>query len=667
MANFCLLHEYVDKFKQGLISGEIDPAKLAEMSSSDRRAFLSKYVGERSAKEVNAAFESKLLLKNQRKGMTDWARSVAGLKPDAKRNLLDKIENMKSILNPVEQAHFLNDLAEQRLGVGVTQKEAKVIADMSQRVSDAKALMNKDGTFKNDTDRFKYGEAVIDLKNRVSELKGNAMSLSLADFKNPLKGVGKTFSTIAGNAKAITASLDNSALLRQGWKTMWSHPLIWADNAARSFSTIVKTLGGQDVMRAIEADIVSRPTYGLMQKAKLAVGNLEEAYPTTLPEKIPVFGRVYRASEAAFTGFIQKTRADVFDKYLKIAERSGVDIQDPKELRAIGNMVNSQTGRGGLGKLEPVGNVVNNVFFSPRFLASNLHTLSHVVTGGGEGSNFVRKQAAISLLKVVSGTATIMAISNALSPGSVELDPRSSDFGKIRVGDTRFDITGGMGSIAVLAARLVTMSSKSATTGKVTQLGSGQFGAQTGLDVLNNFADNKLSPVGGIIRDLLRNKDMNGQKPTIGNELGGAFTPLGIQNYYQTVTDPAGANALLTLIADGLGISANTYSAQANGNQSSWSQSTSVKVQAFKGAVSSKDFTAAASTYDNTYNAWIAGIKNNPQYKGMSDATKAKLITAEKAKLETDILKQYNFTYKAAKADPAQKGLFKSLESPSAR
>jgi len=47
------------------------------------------------------------------------------------------------------------------------------------------------------------------------------------------------------------------------------------------------------------------------------------------------------------------------------------------------------------------------------------------------------------------------------------------------MGNTRFDITGGMGSLVTLASRLAKQSSKSSTTGIVTKFGTG-YGQRTG-------------------------------------------------------------------------------------------------------------------------------------------------------------------------------------------
>jgi hypothetical protein len=325
-------------------------------------------------------------------------------------------------------------------------------------------------------------------------------------------------------------------------------------------------------MNELNADIVSRPNYDLMQKAKLDVGAMEEAFPTALPEKIPVLGKVYKATENAYTAFVRKTRADVFDKYIEIAKNTGVDLTD-KELISIGKMVNSLTGRGDLGKLEMVSKELNNVFFSPKMLKSQVDVLLQPLTGAG-GSNFVRKQAALNLLKIISGTATVLGVAKAVNPDSVDFDPRSSNFGKIKVKDSRFDVTGGMSSLATLAARLIPTKhnnswgnyTKSSTSDKVTALnmrdkqGNPIYGGQTAQDVVIDFFSNKLSPAAGILRDLARGQTFEGSKPTLKNEGLSLITPLPVKTFQELQNNPNSANILVGMIADALGIAVNTYS-----------------------------------------------------------------------------------------------------------
>ena len=74
---YCLIPEFQEKFKRALATGEINPEKLINMTSEERRAYLTKFVGELNAKFVNTEFEGKLLLKNQQRGLITWASKLA--------------------------------------------------------------------------------------------------------------------------------------------------------------------------------------------------------------------------------------------------------------------------------------------------------------------------------------------------------------------------------------------------------------------------------------------------------------------------------------------------------------------------------------------------------------------------------------------------------------
>lgn len=545
-ANFCLLPKYADELKDRFASGALDVGDLSRLSSADRRATLAGIIGEANAEHVNAAFESKLLLQNQQKGLETWVRQTTEGKPDLQRDLLARVQRMDRVLEPGNANPFLEDLARQRLGFGVSMDEAGRIAELAKSTSDARAALEA-GT----GDRLAYGRAKVEFSNYVADLK-NAVPKPT--------DLGTVAKNVAGFSKSILAAFDNSALLRQGWKNLFAHPEIWYQNAKQSFVDMAEEFGGTHVLDAVQADILSRPNAlnGRYRKAGLAIGNVEEAFPTSLPEKVPLLGRAYKASESAFTGFQYRMRADVFDKYMDIAERSGVDLGDRAQLESIGKLVNSLTSRGHLGAAEPAANVVNVLMFSGRKLKSDLDFLTaHQLEAGV--TPFVRKQAAINLVKVVSGTAAILAIAHAVNPESVDWDPRSSDFGKIRDGDTRFDVTGGIGSLATLAARLATMSSKSSTSGKVSKLNSGKFGAATGTDLVYNFFENKLSPAAGVVRDVLKGETRAGEKPTPLNEGAALVTPLPISNAVELYQDPKSAGVLLGTLADAFGIATNTY------------------------------------------------------------------------------------------------------------
>lgn len=540
----CLPKELTQKFLNGLKDGSVNPEDLSKMTSEERRSLFEDIVGKENAKSVNALFEEKMLLKDQQSGMITWAKEVGGLKPEARREMIDRINKLERVLNPAEERTFLNDLASKKLGTEVTVEEAKKLSEL------AKDATEKKNSLKDGGDRMEYGRARVALDNYVSDLKSTV--------KEPLT-TRKAISNLAGLAKSLKATLDNSVIGRQGLKVLLTEPKIWLKNSIQSFVDIVQTFGGKEVMDEVKADVLSRENSlnGLYRRERLAVGVTEEAYPTNIPiDKIPVLGKAYKASEAAFTAFQYRTRADVFDKYVEMVNKAGGDV------KGVGLLANALTGRGDLGRLESSANTINNVFFSPRLMKSNIDALTGHIIDRADMGTFARKKAAINTVKIIGAMAGILAIAKAINPKSVETDPRSADFGKIKIGDTRFDISGGMSGLVTLAFRLARMSTKSSTSGKITKLNSGKFGSQTGFDILSNFFENKLSPVASILKDILQGQDFQGNKPSVLEEANNLFTPLPITNFLEIKNNPKSANIIGAMIADGLGISTNTYSPQ---------------------------------------------------------------------------------------------------------
>src|SRR3990167_10503808 len=91
-----------------------------------------------------------------------------------------------------------------------------------------------------------------------------------------------------------------------------------------------------------------------MRKGKLALTDLggaltlrEEAIMSNLPERIPIFGKVIRASNRAYTGFLNKLRVDIFNDIIRKSETAGKKLTD-RELEDIGRFINAGTGKGEL-------------------------------------------------------------------------------------------------------------------------------------------------------------------------------------------------------------------------------------------------------------------------------------------------------------------------------
>jgi len=569
---WCLIKKEADAFLTKLKSGEINPAKLADMTSVERREFFKQF-GEGNAKNINALFESKLLLKNQKAGMITWAKQIGNISKRAKTDIISKINRLEDVLSPKEADEFLEDLASKKLNVDVTKEEAKQIFDLAKNIEDNLVKIPDNSPIRS-PERLEYGMSKVVFENYLQELKKGTPSVKewVADY---LRNPGKIITEFSGATKSMLATLDNSFFGRQGIKVLFTSPTIWAKNFAKSFKDIGKELVGLDAMDVIKADVFSRPNainnkYNI---AKLDVTNItEEAFPTSIPERIPGFGRLFKASESAFSGAALRMRADLGDKYIKLANDQGVNTLDKVEMEGIGKLINSMTGRGSIGKLGVFGKEINSTFFSIRFLKSNMDTLF----GGTKNllkfpfksktMTFAEKQSAKNILKIVGGISSILATAELLHPGSVETDPRSSDFGKIKIGDTRFDVTGGISSLAVLASRITPTVHdgkwgfwQKSTSGKWTNLTEGKFGQRTALDVFEDFWEGKLSPSAGLLRDIWKGEHFAGEEITPTSILRNLTVPLSVQNAKELLDSKNSAPIMSSIILESLGIGVNTY------------------------------------------------------------------------------------------------------------
>ncbi len=216
---FCLTIEEKTKFKRALKNREIDPAVLEKWDSLKRREYLAKYVGNNASK-VNALFESKLLLKNKKAGWISWAKKTGGISSGAKKDMISMIQKLDKVFNPAEEEMFLQDLAAQKLKVGVTQQEAKVIFDLSSKITNLNEKANKEGVFSNENDRLEYGDTQYQIEEYINNIKREAKGFNTVDVVKESPGV----------LKSLQSTLDNSFFGRQGIKVLYNNPLVWIKN-----------------------------------------------------------------------------------------------------------------------------------------------------------------------------------------------------------------------------------------------------------------------------------------------------------------------------------------------------------------------------------------------------------------------------------------------------
>jgi hypothetical protein len=206
--------------------------------------------------------------------------------------------------------------------------------------------------------------------------------------------------------------------------------------------------------------------------------------------------------------------------------------------------------------------LLNSVFFSPRYAISRFNLLNPATYI--KMSPKARAEALKNVGVYIGVAAMAMAIAKA-GGAEVEMDPRSTDFGKIKVGDTRYDILAGLQQWVRLISQVVS-GEKKTIAGDVQELSDPtKYKPDTRADVIERFLRSKAAPIPGAVGNWLYGTDLNGKpvkykfgnlKEFFGTEEGRLIAPLWITDligsYDQLSAGQDAANALLSFF--GLGI-----------------------------------------------------------------------------------------------------------------
>jgi hypothetical protein len=115
-------------------------------------------------------------------------------------------------------------------------------------------------------------------------------------------------------------------------------------------------------------------------------------------------------------------------------------VTDPKAFKDMARWVNVATGRGELGKLEPLANVLSLPLFSPKLLASKFQIVSPLRYARMHPA--ARKIALTEMFRATGSLGVTMGLSKLAGAG-VDLNPFSGGFGTIDADGTSYDLSGG--------------------------------------------------------------------------------------------------------------------------------------------------------------------------------------------------------------------------------
>jgi hypothetical protein len=289
--------------------------------------------------------------------------------------------------------------------------------------------------------------------------------------------------------------------------------------------------------------------YSAMKEGASLSGR-EEAFMSRLAGKLPVV----KQSERAYVAYLDSLRQDVFSKYAKQLERAGLnEFDNPEEFRSLARFINSATGRGELPKaLEQFAPVLNATMFAPRNLKGRLDVLNPVYY-----AKLAPAARKIAIQQMVQFTGTVVAGMTLahLAGAKTTLDPRDPDFGKVVVGHTHYDLTGGHRSVV----RFVLQMGQA-----FTNLAEGEpVGRNQGvLALTGNYLRQNAAPVPGYLIDAAVGRKVTGQDFNAKRDALRLVTPLVAQDLYEGWKDAGGRGALMATPAL-FGIGVQTYEPKA--------------------------------------------------------------------------------------------------------
>jgi hypothetical protein len=560
---------------------------------------------------------------------------------DRLKNIRDTYQKLKDLSGATEQARL--DRLKENIKKSIKEHERRIKErDYSKKTRTKPELDMEASRLEIERAKIKYR---YDADIERARLKNRGF----------LEKSKEIFMDIFNLPKSLMASADFSAPLRQGailtFGNLRQAPGVFKEMFKQTFSA-KKAEEWFQKLHATDEYVLIRNSKLYISEPTAKLAAKEEQFMTNLAHKIPIWGRVVSGSERAYVGYLNKLRVDVFNKGAKHLLDEGYTFKsNPEVFKSWADFVNNATGRGGLGPMEKSASVLNTAFFSPRFVMSRINLLNPVkyVTMPKP----VRMMAMKNMLSFVGAVMTVTALSK-LAGAEVEDDPRSSDFGKIKIGRLRFDMVAGFQQPIRAFFQIWTGQRKSAGTGIVRDLDSDKFPYTSRGDVVTQFVRSKLSPSASLIVDLLEGQTMLGEDIKAKNLALDRVIPLYLQDmgaiYKEEGITLTGVAALLSLF--GVGVQyyeERNVARQAISDQLTWEQ-TKAKAQAKEEKPLSE--TKISSLYKE-YKAYQKfGLDNEHVnfllQSGMTNEDKARYLIDEK--IDSATITQYS-SYKLISSD----------------
>lgn len=335
----------------------------------------------------------------------------------------------------------------------------------------------------------------------------------------PAKRVYDSLSRSAGHVieesnalRALASSGDFSAPFRQAVIYTFAHPVkaakrsremvrAWTEKNHDALSR--KMQQDPDFNEAAEAGV--NFVHGTGQHEAFHGAPIIQKRLKSLGAAGRAIGGMVAGSERSYTYYQNAALLDVYKAGKEFLKSTGEWNKNSAE--ELAKFANDAVSRTKIPLGEGAQKILTGVFFSPQMQASRARILTDPfgLRYDTKAGKFARRELGRAMATGLALMTAAYASADAagLDP-SMEWDPRSSDFGKVRVGNATIDVWGGYQQMVRATAQFLSGQYKSVSTGRTQK--------RDRLDTLVQFVRSKLAPAPSLALTVATGKDMIGRE-----------------------------------------------------------------------------------------------------------------------------------------------------------
>lgn len=580
--------------------------------------------------------------------------------------------NAQRVEDAKKQGQQIEDDAARSLKEESQRKADEELKATNKKLSDAKRnlkkLEDRMATLDDIEEQVQSGgfwESVQQVKKATKEqqmldltIKGKRRQIRGLIRERDLKPFERNTKAIADTARSLRLGSDAGMLLRQGLYTLGRGKANL--EGLRSF---IKAVGDEDAWTAINESYYykeakdGRLLEPIRSHAGLATSDVfldpEEITVIRILKGVPGLNRFVGALERGQSAFINTVRREIFDDFVnKFPDATEA------ELAARARFINAATGRS---NWKDVPKMAQYVMTSPRYTHSRWELFGELLRNPVEA---FKSKAARENLKDLGATAgSVLAILKIMeSVGfDVSWDPMSSDFLKVRRGNTVYDPTAGLGKVARAVFRSIVIADKHRRGEKV------DFGTNV-KDIIGDTLSDTASPIITGTYTGVTGKTIAGYDAKPHEKGFWLLAPLLVTGFAESWSQDGLGEAALNAVPEFFGVGVNRYASKEMdelGRPKSQIQSgEELKVLAeFKrlGAKvdpndrrktdTDKTWQARTKAQGDAIFAAVKDLIRHPAYLKLTPTEKKKELMDEVGRIKTEFNREFNEAEKARKDD----------------